>query len=526
MKGVDDIAWLQVTGSGSGVEKRTLPDQFLKQCLSQVAAGWMRYNYTQQKIIVPNIITIAAVEDAVPLEDSLLIMLGIDPAKTPPLIDCTELFPSIDPTDTETAPREATAYVFSKYKNKTSGLSKMNPGLDVHGKHKLNPPLTGDADLGLVDYIVKERLFNFFLSHGCLPFTKDYALMEHIATSNPWERPLKVYGYDDTFSIAGDLFEAETNCNREHNMGQIASDGCNNLAFYSRLSKGKKHSYIQNPNPPSYYVPFNRSKTYITFIIGDGDNVNFVKGEHFHWMQQRVKRCSEEPGKCLPLAWTMSPAVLDLAPAWMRWYFDQSYATEKEWFILPPSGDTYAYPGEMSNSDQDLFIKNTEIDARAMNTSATVSWEFFLTWGNAIANFFPKFGRNGIIKACFAVNVPFMLPVLDFEKGQQYKILRGIKDDGKNSVILFAPNEWRGYRNSSIPFSKHNTLSPKALAAEINAYSRGTVTHVYATSDGGFNLDQLDELISHLDEHVAVVNPNELIKRVYEREQIPTTSYV
>ena len=117
---------------------------------------------------------------------------------------------------------------------------------------------------------------------------------------------------------------------------------------------------MQNPNPPSYYVPFNSSKTYITFIIGDGDNVNFVKGEHFHWMQQRVKNCEQEPFYCHPLAWTISPAVLDLAPAWMKWYFDQSYATGKEWFILPPSGNTYAYPGEMSNSDQDSFIENTE----------------------------------------------------------------------------------------------------------------------------------------------------------------------
>ena len=169
LKGIDDIAWLKATGSGTGTEKRTLPVQFLKQCLNHVAAGWMRYNYTEQKIIIPNIVTLAAVEDVVPLEDSQLAMLGIDPAKTPPLIDCTKLFPNIDPADTETAPREATSYVFSKYKNKTSGLSKMNPGLDVHGKHKLNPPLTGDADLGLVDYIVKERLFNFFCRMGvCL----------------------------------------------------------------------------------------------------------------------------------------------------------------------------------------------------------------------------------------------------------------------------------------------------------------------------------------------------------------------
>ena len=30
----------------------------------------------------------------------------------------------------------------------------------------------GDAELGLVDFIVKERLFNFFLAKGCVPFTE------------------------------------------------------------------------------------------------------------------------------------------------------------------------------------------------------------------------------------------------------------------------------------------------------------------------------------------------------------------
>jgi hypothetical protein len=46
------------------------------------------------------------------------------------------------------------------------GLAKMNPGLDVHGPDKLTPPLTRCADLSLTDYIVKERLYNFFLPNG------------------------------------------------------------------------------------------------------------------------------------------------------------------------------------------------------------------------------------------------------------------------------------------------------------------------------------------------------------------------
>ena len=46
---------------------------------------------------------------------------------------------------------------------------------------------------------------------------------------NPWNEPVTVYGYDDAWALAGDLFEAETNCVKEHNLGQSATEGCPNL---------------------------------------------------------------------------------------------------------------------------------------------------------------------------------------------------------------------------------------------------------------------------------------------------------
>ena len=84
---------------------------------------------------------------------------------------------------------------------------------------------------------------------------------------------------------------------------------------------------------------------------------------------------------------------------------------------MQPSGDTYSYPVKMKNDDQDSFVKYTEADAILMNTSGTVSWEFF-ELGEMLLIISSKFAENGIIKACFAVNVPFMLPVLEFKKGE------------------------------------------------------------------------------------------------------------
>jgi hypothetical protein len=62
---------------------------------------------------------------------------------------------------------EATAYVYDNYVNQTTGMAKMNPGLDVHVQ-PVHPNITGTSDPGLIDYIVKQRLFNFWLEDGRL----------------------------------------------------------------------------------------------------------------------------------------------------------------------------------------------------------------------------------------------------------------------------------------------------------------------------------------------------------------------
>jgi hypothetical protein len=106
---------------------------------------------------------------------------------------------------------DATLYIYEHFLQDTTGLSKMNPGLDVH-QHPLHPSETGTPNVGLTDFIVKNQLFNFFMENGCIPGTKEHKLMEKIATETPAPRPIKVYGYDDSWALAGDLFEAETNC--------------------------------------------------------------------------------------------------------------------------------------------------------------------------------------------------------------------------------------------------------------------------------------------------------------------------
>ena len=73
-----------------------------------------------------------------------------------------------------------------------------------------------------------------------------------------------MYGYNDAYPVAGDIFEAETGCNSAHNMGQIASDNVNNLAFFSR-KQTITSPVLQNPSGMDTY---NSSRTYVMFFNG------------------------------------------------------------------------------------------------------------------------------------------------------------------------------------------------------------------------------------------------------------------
>jgi hypothetical protein len=150
----------------------------------------------------------------------------------------------------------------------------------------------------------------------------------------------------------------------------------------------------------------------MSFIMGDGDNVAFMRGGRRDFMDARLKKCEDEPKSCFPLLWTISPALLTIAPDWIRWYYNTQITTKNEFFVLPPSGDTYSYPSEMSGEDAQNFVMYTEDDCKLMATNASVSWEWFYHWGPAFKTYFPRYSENNIVQGFFCVNVPFNFPVV------------------------------------------------------------------------------------------------------------------
>lgn len=387
-------------------------------------------------------------------------------------------------------------------------MAKLNPGYDVHTlSGNIHRNLTHIMDSMFIDYSVKEKMFTFFEIEGCIPGTGEHALLEEIVNNNPWPKPITVYGYDDSWGLLGDLFEAETTCVKERNMGQVASTGVVNLGFFSR----EKEPVLKS-NPDPEIATYNSSKTYISFVVGDGDALYEYRNMKDE-MTRRVGYCNDDPDGCFPLIWSISPQMTKSAPLWIDWFYEQAQKTGKDFFILPPSGDLYSYPSLMSGQDRANFVNSTEVDAQKLDTSGTMAWEWVFSWEHAIKTYFPLYSLNNIVRGFFLVNVPYPLPIEAFFG--TYKVVGG-------NTVLFKPlADWqRSTDGNYTGHDKKDNLTPAQMSDKINHLKPGTVTYVYMTHDHGSSIESIYHCVQNLTDHVEVVNHNNLVDMALSRENV------
>lgn len=480
-------------------------DDFLDVSMAEFPR-YVLYSYDKQQTLLPNILTVSAVLEAIPIAEEMGIQWG------DLVFDATAAFADLD------TPYLATKYVYENYVNETTGLAMLNPGYSRDSRKVWNPELSGDMEVSMIDFVFSEKLFVMFLVNGCIKCTWERDLLNEIVSVNPWPKPIGVYGYANNWMVFGGfLFEAQTFCSSARNMGAIPTE-TNNLSFYSTRRKPIADT-DEIPQIAMEDVAYDPDKTYVAFILGDGDNINFMLDMRLWWLRQRAEACRAGEESCPPLTWTISPHLARLAPDVLKWYYRMSHETGKDYFMLPPSGHLYAYPSSLESTLQDTFVALTEEDARVLGANSTVHWEFFHKWRYAENVFLPKYAKeDGAITGVFPVNVPYMLPTGTWRRGQFYKVLEG-RDGGK--VVVFKPRQWRGVNDKGGLIDKKFYLSPENMAKELGAYSRGTVTGIYMTSDGGLSLNNsVMELIKILPEHVHLVSADTAARLALEASKI------
>jgi hypothetical protein len=462
-------------------------EDFVRSCAAEFTSC-VRYDYASQRPLMPNILTAAAALGAMPVDRSMTVPCG------------TTAFDAVEELRERSTPELATRYVFERFGAQTTGLAMLNPGYELQSMTPANPRITRDMQPALVDFVFSRRLFVVFLVNGCSASSTERTLLSEIVNAGRWSTPVAVYGYNNSWLTAGGyLHEAQTFCLPSRNMGAIASE-TTNLSFFSTRASPISGAGAVRPNVAETEA-YDASKTYVAFVVGDGDNIDYVMSTRREWFRQRLAACSAGADACPTLTWSISPHLLQLAPDVLRWYYAQSRVTGRDYFVLPPSGHLYAYPSSLASDAQDRFVTATEQDACSLGVTGVVHWDWAGTWEDAERRFLPKYARlGGAIRGVFAMNVPYVLPAFTWPASRFFTILTG-PDGGQ--AALFKPRSWRGVDNDSNAFF----YGPRRMAEEIAAYPRGTVTWIYMTSDGGLTLqNSFLSLATMLPPHVRLVS--------------------
>ncbi len=481
---LQDEQWLPELGlSGS---ETVGADEFLNECVADFD-GCVRYSYESQQEILPAILTASAA-------------LGVPPLADESPVSCDN--PTLDATR-EFADRDtqllSTQYVYDNYLDQTSGLAMLNPGYNREAEDLANPELIEDMPVALVDFVFARKLFVVFMINGCIDDHPEKALLSSIVADSGWDTPIGVFGYNDSWLIGGYLYEAQSRCLDAANMGAIPTRTTNLSFFDTRRPNIESNDDLARI--PVESVTYDPDKTYVTFVVGDGDNVRYIMSTRKEWMDQRLAICKDADPECPPLAWSISPHLPDIAPDVLQWYYTAARSTGADYFVLPPSGYQYAYPTSLNKDDQVVFARRTEQAGQVLGVRGVVHWEWLDSWRDATDDFLPNYAHaDGQIRGIFPINVPYLAEAFPWwPDGQMTDVITGA--DG-SKLAVFRPQSWRG-----VDGSDDFHLTPADMADKLGAFPRGTVTWVYMTSDGGLTLENsYFALVDLLPDHVQLVS--------------------
>lgn len=139
-------------------------------------------------------------------------------------------------------------------------------------------------------------------------------------------------------------------------------------------------------------MPELENKIYIAFYFSDGDNIQYnMNAMKEYWDSSRAYRSK------LPINWTISPSLLDVAPGMMNYYYES--ATETECFVSGPSGLGYTLPINSFGPNQGNNFTNNDYFAKYVQMSnrylAATGLRAVTIWDNLTADQREIYSKEG-----------------------------------------------------------------------------------------------------------------------------------
>lgn len=119
--------------------------------------------------------------------------------------------------------------------------------------------------------------------------------------------------------------------------------------FFSNATVFAQDYEIEVPAVPD--MPELENKIYIAYFLSDGDNIQY----DMHAMREFWDKNNSKKGQ-VNVNWTISPALVDIAPGMMNYYY--SRATETECFVSGPSGMGYTMPKNTFGANRGLQFRS------------------------------------------------------------------------------------------------------------------------------------------------------------------------
>ena len=195
----------------------------------------------------------------------------------------------------------------------------------------------------------------------------------------------------------------------KYGLSSVPGDFFENTTVYTAVNKPVKISPV--PKRPKL-----ENKVYATVYISDGDNIQYC--------QHAMAKIFEQSGRGkMPMNWTISPALADIAPMMLNYYYRK--ASTNDCFVSGPSGMGYSMPfnglGEGSGtyylSSGPLFAPYTKLTQRYIEKAGL---RVITIWDNI----------STAQRKDFADNCPYLygLTINDYERQSgrlQYAVVSG-----------------------------------------------------------------------------------------------------
>jgi len=206
----------------------------------------------------------------------------------------------------------------------------------------------------IYDYAVATRSFTFWLDDK----TEEGRTIIHKILNTPgYPKNSYTLGY----GMHGDELNHTIN---KDGFGLLVSDLFPNASFYSSFPS---ESFAQAQRE-GIAVPAEKNKIYVALHWSDGDNIQFnhngAKGIF-----------NQEDRGSVPVSMTLSPALMDIAPFILRYYYEK--ATDNDEMIGGPSGVQYIQEASYKPSDYESWCEmNGEWlrEAGMYSTASSLPW--------------------------------------------------------------------------------------------------------------------------------------------------------